>query len=55
MGSMPSFEAQARRERILRLLKQNGQVRVADLAKALGVSQVTVRADLEALERQEAS
>lgn len=52
MGSMPSLEAQTRRERILRLLRQDGQVRVADLAKALGVSQVTVRADLEALERE---
>jgi len=49
---MSTLDTQARRERILALLRQNGQVRVAELAKALGVSQVTVRADLEALERQ---
>jgi DeoR family transcriptional regulator of aga operon len=49
---MSTLETQARRERILALLRQNGQVRVADLAKTLGVSQVTVRADLEALERE---
>lgn len=52
MGSMPTLEAQARRERILKILRRDGQVRVADLAKALGVSQVTVRADLEALEKE---
>jgi len=51
-GGMSTLDTQARRERILALLRQNGQVRVAELAKALGVSQVTVRADLEALERQ---
>ena len=49
---MSTLDTQARRERILALLRRNGQVRVAELAKALGVSQVTVRADLEALERQ---
>ena len=49
---MSTLETQARRDRILALLRQNGQVRVADLAKPLGVSQVTVRADLEALERE---
>ncbi len=49
---MSTLETQARRERILALLRQNGQVRVAELAKTLGVSQVTVRADLEALERE---
>jgi len=49
---MSTLETQARRDRILALLRQNGQVRVADLAKTLGVSQVTVRADLEALERE---
>ncbi|WP_117238252.1 DeoR/GlpR family DNA-binding transcription regulator [Thermus sediminis] len=49
---MSTLETQARREKILALLRQNGQVQVADLAKTFGVSQVTVRADLEALERQ---
>lgn len=49
---MPSLETQARRRRILELLRQYGQVRVAELAEALGVSQVTIRADLEALERE---
>lgn len=49
---MPTLEAQARHQRILDLLRQNGRVRVAELARLLGVSQVTVRADLEALERE---
>lgn len=49
---MPSLKTQARREQILRLLRENGRVRVAELAQTLGVSQVTIRADLEALERQ---
>ncbi|GAA5334268.1 DeoR/GlpR family DNA-binding transcription regulator [Thermus hydrothermalis] len=48
---MPTLEAEARRAKILELLKDKGQVRVAELAKLLGVSQVTVRSDLDALER----
>ncbi|MEZ0348639.1 MAG: DeoR/GlpR family DNA-binding transcription regulator [Thermus sp.] len=48
---MPTLEAEARRAKILEVLKEKGQVRVAELAKLLGVSQVTVRADLDALER----
>ena len=41
-----------RHERILQLLEQRGQMRVADLAKALDVSAVTARRDVEVLERQ---
>lgn len=48
---MPTLEAETRRAKILEILKENGQVRVIELAKLLGVSQVTIRADLDALER----
>ncbi|MBR2344042.1 MAG: DeoR/GlpR transcriptional regulator [Clostridia bacterium] len=40
-----------RRSRILELLKQNGKVYVTELAELLGVTSVTVRYDLDALER----
>ena len=43
--------APERRNLIRRLLQQDGAVRVSDLASALGVSEETVRRDLEALER----
>ncbi|MEW6045329.1 MAG: DeoR/GlpR family DNA-binding transcription regulator [Bacillota bacterium] len=43
--------APERREIIRRLLQQDGAVRVSELASALGVSEETVRRDLEALER----
>ncbi|GGN02009.1 DeoR family transcriptional regulator [Thermus composti] len=49
---MATLETQARREHILEILRKKGQVRVSELAQALGVSQVTVRADLDALERE---
>jgi DeoR family transcriptional regulator of aga operon len=41
-----------RREQILQLLVQHGSVQVSDLAPQLGVSAVTVRTDLSALESQ---
>lgn len=43
--------APERREIIRRLLQQDGAVRVSELVSALGVSEETVRRDLEALER----
>lgn len=43
--------AEVRRERLARLVTQRGFLRVADAVVDLGVSAVTVRADLGALER----
>ncbi|RME80412.1 MAG: DeoR/GlpR transcriptional regulator [Caldilineae bacterium] len=42
-----------RRHEILRLVQQQGRVSVAELSRAFGVSEVTVRADLQALADQE--
>ena len=39
-----------RRGRITELLKRNGKVSVSELSKALGVTPVTIRTDLDALE-----
>lgn len=41
-----------RRRRILELLRERGSVRVSDLVASLGVSEVTVRRDLEELGRR---
>ena len=41
-----------RRRRIVQLLREQGAVRAADLVVELGVSDVTVRRDLEGLERR---
>lgn len=41
-----------RRQRILQLLKERGRVMVADLSQQFGVSEVTVRGDLQALARE---
>lgn len=41
-----------RRQRILELLQSEGKVRVADLSKLFGISEVTIRGDLDALEQQ---
>ena len=41
----------ARRKRILELLRRDGQVRVSDLSQQLGATVVTIRSDLAALER----
>jgi DeoR family transcriptional regulator of aga operon len=41
-----------RRQEIVSLLRQQGALRVADLATRFGVSQVTIRNDLASLERQ---
>ncbi len=42
----------ARRSSILEILRRDGQLRVAMLSKALGVTPVTIRSDLDALERE---
>ncbi len=44
--------AQLRRQRMLELIRTREFVRVADLGEAFGVSQVTARADLDALARR---
>ena len=40
-----------RRDRILELLRQTGKVQVSELSKELGATPVTIRNDLDALER----
>ena len=42
---------QSRKEQILRLLSKMGQVQVTSLAELCQVSQVTIRTDLENLEK----
>ncbi len=44
--------AQQRRSRILEVVRQNGAARVADLVAELGVSDMTIRRDLDALSRR---
>lgn len=39
-----------RREKILELLNQNGEVRVGDLSQTFGISSITIRSDLADLE-----
>lgn len=41
-----------RREKILAILNEQGRCRVAHLAKQLAVSEVTIRMDLDILEKQ---
>ena len=41
----------ARRQEILSLLRRDGQVRVSTLSEQLGATPVTIRSDLDALER----
>ncbi len=50
MSSLPMYPEE-RRQRILQLLKEQGRVMVADLSRQFGVSEVTVRGDLQALAR----
>lgn len=47
-----SMPTEVRRERMLGMLMEQEFARVAELAEAFGVSSVTVRADLDALEEQ---
>ena len=44
-------KGESRRERILRMLEQDGQVRVNQLAERLGTTAVTIRSDLSAMEK----
>jgi DeoR family transcriptional regulator of aga operon len=51
-GPHPALSAPERRERALALVAERGFVRVAELSAVFGVTTVTARADLDALERQ---
>ncbi|WP_369135846.1 DeoR/GlpR family DNA-binding transcription regulator [Modestobacter sp. I12A-02662] len=51
---MPSLDEHARSQAILAALSASGRVAVNDLAQRLAVSTVTIRKDLEALERRAA-
>ena len=50
MSSEATAPAEVRQERITALVEEQGFVRVSDLATRFGVSTVTVRTDLQALE-----
>jgi DeoR/GlpR family transcriptional regulator of sugar metabolism len=50
-GSVPASPAEARRHAIYRLVARQGFVSVSDLARGIGISDMTVRRDLEALVR----
>jgi DeoR family transcriptional regulator of aga operon len=50
MSSEATAPAEVRQERITALVEEQGFVRVSDLAERFGVSTVTVRTDLQALE-----
>lgn len=50
-GGAPALLAEPRRKRMLAWLQEEGSARVRDLAEAFGVSEVTVRQDLERLEQ----
>jgi DeoR/GlpR family transcriptional regulator of sugar metabolism len=50
-GILPASPAEARRHAIYRLITRQGFVSVSDLAKGIGISDMTVRRDLEALVR----
>lgn len=49
---MPVFSVAERRNRTLKMLKDNGQVFVVELSRLLDVSEVTIRKDLQYLERR---
>ena len=48
---MPS-ESEKRREEIIELIHLNGKVRVSELSERYGISEVSIRKDLEALEAE---
>ncbi len=50
--AVPDIDADTRRERILSMVLEHEFVRVTDLAEVFGVTSVTIRADLELLDRQ---
>ena len=47
-----TISAEERRESIIKAVQQQGTVRVADLSREFGISEVTIRNDLELLETQ---
>ena len=49
--SVNKLKIDERRKKILEMLRRDGQVRVAQLSKQLGATVVTIRSDLDALER----
>lgn len=49
---MTVYSVAERRNKALKLLKQNGQVSVTELSELLSVSEVTIRKDLQYLERR---
>jgi DeoR family transcriptional regulator, aga operon transcriptional repressor len=51
-SSTEPLPAEVRRELMLALVTERGFVRVADLSEKFGISEVTVRADLEELDRR---
>jgi DeoR/GlpR family transcriptional regulator of sugar metabolism len=51
MSTTKGLKIDIRRKRILEILNRDGQVRVAELAKDLGATAVTIRSDLTALKR----
>ena len=46
------IDIEQRRKRILELLQREGKVKVTDLSKLFGTSEVTIRGDLDGLEEQ---
>ena len=52
MSSLAHTFAEERRAAILTMLEHSASVQVADLAQTFGVSAVTARADLDALEAE---
>jgi DeoR family fructose operon transcriptional repressor len=51
-GAEKELSAQQRREKILHILGAKGRVRVSELARGFGTSEVTIRHDLAELEEQ---
>ncbi len=52
MSIVKELYLEERRQKILDLLDEQGRVSVAELSRQLGVSEVTIRADLQALAEQ---
>lgn len=49
---MEEFNIEERRKKILELLHQEGKVKVIELSKLFAISEVTIRGDLDALEKE---
>ena len=52
MTPKPRLLTEQRRRNLLDLVDQQGQVTVADMVKRFAISAVTVRSDLDALDRK---